>query len=256
MCRSIGWVSIAILLAACHPRPSYQHVSLAPNVRQQLYTYEIGPRSGIACLSVDTTPLPHYTFEGLADDAAEVGYFSDANAGNVRPRCNRDYNTEFHVLLRFDLNDLRINPPAGELYQVTLSGEERSQSDNSACELTRDSILKMVVVGRSPLHREAIPEPEIAIEIADSHPEREGSFRDYYESIGTGNTAPRIGNRPNFVYSWTTPSVSELRLRLTPERIDDYPVLLLGADNRDITRDRRCLADLTNLRLNLVFREE
>lgn len=256
MRRTIGWVFIAALLAACHPRPSYQHVSLPPDVRQQLYTYEIGPRSGFACPSVDTTPLPYYTFEGLAGDAAEVGYVSDANAGNVRPRCNRDYNTEFHVLLTFDLSELRRNPPAGELYQVTLSGEERSQSDNSACEITRDSILKTVVVGQSPLPSSTTPEPEVAIEVTDNHPEEEDSFREYYESIGADNTQPRIGSRPNFVYSWTNPYVSALRLALAPGGANDYPVLLLGADNGDITRDRHCLADLTNLRLNLVFRRE
>ncbi|MDO3384635.1 hypothetical protein QWI17_02160 [Gilvimarinus sp. SDUM040013] len=252
-------VAATLVLVSCHPRPTYEHISLQPDIRQQVFTLRVGSQSGLICNAFDGIPLSYFTYDDLPGDSAEVGYVSHDNDGQ-RPRCRRDRNWEFHVLLSFDLSELQTNPPEGSLYQVTLSGLDTGHTENSGCELTRDTLVDSVIVDWSPLPTEATLDSDVAVEITELNIDGEElNLRERTDLLGDGHTEARLGSGPNFVFPWTASSVDNLSLRLAsgagtggPE----YPVLVLGKANPGWKSDRQCFTTLSELRLNLIYRSE
>lgn len=78
---------VVALVTACHPRARYQTISLAPDARQMLFTHERGSPKGLICNTVDTSPLPYYTYDDLPGDTGIVGFISSDKNTGLRRRC-------------------------------------------------------------------------------------------------------------------------------------------------------------------------
>lgn len=150
------------------------------------------------------------------------------------------------------MSPVQLNPPDGVLYRVTLSGEERDDEANKNCGLRRETLVSAIIQTWQPLSESFEPNPRQAIEIGDLDIDGEPvSLRRRLRNYT--NVGIRSGSAPNFVYSWTEESVRDLNDKVH-EYFMFYPILIVGQENRDITKERYCLAHLSNLRLNLIYR--
>lgn len=262
MIRWSAAIWLAVLVAGCVPeRARYNTVILEHAARQQLYTREYGPlRAILPGCTVDAGGL-NVSFTGLSSDEAQIGYESTDVPKDARRRCRRDRNIEHHAWLSFDLSDYTRNRGGGPLTQATFSGVSANDARNVNCDVTRRPFLKAINLSPTQL---SLDVPSDGRHFAREAPGirlggRDVPFRERQTSLGEGDTGPRRGSAPNFVYALSAREVARLRDRLAAEEetfVFEFDMTLVGPANPDITGDRFCLQRLKDLRLTLAFRRE
>lgn len=253
---AVALLSLALVAAACTPGLRYDTITLAPEARQQLFLREYGSRRAVGPCPVDDTGL-RVVFDDLAADAAQVGYESTDLPKDSRPRCRRDRNLEHHAWLSFDVTPVAAGGTEGTLRSATLSGVAVLDPSNQNCGLTRRSPFGGFLAGintdtqldftvpDTPEHDAREVEPILL----DGRPV---PFRERQLALGAGDTGPRTGSAPNFVFAFSPEVVAAWREALA-RGADRLDLTLIGRANPDMTGDRRCLERLTDLRLLLVF---
>lgn len=247
----------ALLVVGCAPtRPITGTATVEPDARQQLYTVELGDRKGFANLcGVDPTGLS-VAVPGLEPDSLQVGYQSTDVPKDIRRRCRRDRNQEHHAWLAFDLSG--VSPPPGRLRYATLSGTSELDPDNFNCAERDGHPFEGFLAGINvdPQIRVTPSGDAFAQEAPSTVVDGETiDFRSRELLLADGDTSGRVGSPPLFVFTIAESQLNYLERRLRTRIDSDGPAVFtfVGAENPDITRDTRCLEQLQDIRLNLIF---
>lgn len=247
----------ALLVVGCAPtRPITGTATVEPDARQQLYTEEFGKRKAPRNLcSVDTTPL-FVSVPGLEPDSLQVGYQATDVPKDDRRRCRRDRNLEHHAWLAFDLSE--ISPPPGRLRYATLSGTAEPDPDNMQCADREGHPFGGFLAGINVEPQLSITprDDDVALEAPSTNVGGESvPFRTRELFLADGDTSGRIGSPPLFVFTIAESQLGYLESRLRTRINSNEPAIFtfVGAENPDITRDTRCLEQLQDIRLNLIF---
>lgn len=236
---------ITILVASCgHVRSDF---SVSPVARKQLFEERLGSRDGLVCNAVDTYgtgPFPYYA----PLHSAFVGYQS-FKTPDQRPRCERAVNREHHVYLEFDVSEIYAAGNPGQLMGAEIMFDAVPDPENIACteaEVIAETNFSASLPGARPLSFDLISEAgtyDIDFETV--------SFRDRQLAEGAGDSLARRGEGPAYRISANRNGVGRLAFDLS--RGDIVSVVLLAVENPDISTERKCYEQLSNIQLKLIF---
>lgn len=236
---------VVLLVASCgHVRSDF---SVSPAARKQLFEERLGSRDGLICNAVDTYATGPFPYDEPLHSAF-VGYQS-FKTPDQRPRCERAVNREHHVYLEFDVSEIYASGNPGQLLGAEILFDAVPDPENAACtetEMIAETNFSASFPGAGPLSLDLISE-------ADTYDidSETVSFRDRQLEEGTGDSLARRGDGPAYRITANRSGVERLASDL--RRGDIVSVVLLAVENPDISTERKCYEQLSNIRLNLIF---
>lgn len=236
---------LVLLVTSCgHVRSDF---NLSPVARKQLFEERLGSRDGLICNAVDTYGTGPFTYEAPLHSAF-VGYQS-FKTPDQRPRCERAVSREHHVYLEFDVSEIYASGNPGKLLGAEITFDAVPDPENTACtetEVIAETNFSASLPGASPLSLDLISEADtydIDFETV--------SFRDRQLEEGAGDSLARRGEGPAYRISANRSGLERIALDLS--RGDTVSVVLIADENPDISTERKCYEQLSNIQLHLIF---